>query len=109
MKRIFIVGSLLLMMVFLVQLIHIHHHQFAFASYAAVDVIGERGNQESANRDTFEARLQALAQETNSTIARRVVVPNESGTTNFRYARYGAEALPHGLQDADLQVSQQSD
>lgn len=109
MKRIFIVGSLLLMMVFLVQLIHIRHHQFAFASYAAVDVIGERGNQESANRDTFEARLQALAQETNSTIARRVVVPNESGTTNFRYARYGAEALPHGLQDADLQVSQQSD
>ncbi|MFS1663372.1 DUF1430 domain-containing protein [Streptococcus sp. zg-JUN1979] len=109
MKRLFIFLSSLFLAMFTIILLRQNSDQLLFSQYEIVDVIGILPNKEIADKAIVNARLETLARETNSVIARRIREPNASLEISFSYATYGEGKLALGLQKASQTSREASD
>ncbi|MET3557976.1 putative ABC transport system permease protein [Streptococcus rupicaprae] len=103
MKRFFLLFSNLLLTVFVVWLISGRVTQLRYGSYPSL-FIHQIVTESPANLETLDAELEKLAVKTDSTIAKVLAVPQESGEANFFYQVYGHGKLPKELSPATEQM-----
>lgn len=105
MKKLFILISNLLASLFFVWVFTIWTDTYVSHYYPNVVV------RDSSPETTFQqvaARLEKLAEETDSFIAIQHQDPNSEGTTVFSYTTFGDGKLPDGLQERKLEDAQSS-
>lgn len=109
MKKIFLVFSSAVIMLLLTFSLIQDKDIIAFLNYAGIDVLGQKANKPPIHRDKFNLELNKFAQENNIVLAQRIVEPNKTGKTEFKYAIFGKGELPQGLKKASTNTLKFSD
>lgn len=97
MKRFFIFLSSLILAIFLGLSIGREYETMGIMQYPGAVIIGTSAEVAPANREVFDNRITALAQETDSLVVKRLTEPVEgvgSDTNQFTYVAYGNKTLP---------------
>lgn len=97
MKRFFIFLSSLILAIFLGLSIGREYETMGIMQYPGAVIIGTSAEVAPANREVFDNRITALAQETDSLVVKRLTEPVEGGgsdTNQFTYVAYGNKTLP---------------
>ena len=109
MKKIFLIFSSAAVMLLLTFSLIQNKDLVAFGNYAGVDVRGQLPNKTPVHRNEFNLELNKFAKEHNITLAQRIVEPNKTGKTEFKYAVFGKGDLPEGLKKASTNTLKFSD
>ncbi|MGL5900934.1 MAG: bacteriocin-associated integral membrane family protein, partial [Lactobacillaceae bacterium] len=109
MKKIFLIFSSAVIMLLLTFSLIQNKDIIAFLNYAGIDVLGQKANKPPIHRDKFNLELNKFAQENNIVLAQRIVEPNKTGKTEFKYAIFGKGELPQGLKKASTNTLKFSD
>lgn len=106
MKKIVIFISSLLMSALLYFYISSTQSQTIFSSFPAVDLYYVNPE---INKSDFEEDLQALADQNDVIIAKRIVIPQKSGDLGFYYKSFGNKKAPSYLNIATDEVLKKND
>lgn len=109
MKKIFLVFSSAVIMLLLTFSLIQNKDIIAFENYAGIDVLGQQANKSPVHRDKFNLELNRFAKRNSIVLAQRIVEPNKTGKTEFKYAIFGEGDLPQGLKKASTNTLKFSD
>ncbi|BDR55789.1 bacteriocin-associated integral membrane family protein [Xylocopilactobacillus apis] len=100
MKKIFLIFSSTVVMLFLSFSLIQDKDVTIFQGYPDVNVMGVDPNKVSVHREKFEEELNRFAENHDIVLAHRIIEPNRSGKIKFKYAIYGKGNISKDLKKA---------